>query len=101
MKLMEEFKQIGTTKLDSKKRVTLGSVLTKFNLLKDIPISDFETFIGVKGDILLRPMTTIPARELWVHQNPEILGNIQEGIADIKAGRSQTVTDLDKYFEEL
>ena len=43
----------------------------------------------------------IPSRELWMHNNPKILKSIQEGIQDIKEGRTTRVKDLDKFFEEL
>lgn len=101
MKIVENFKQIGIVRLDTKNRITLGTLLKKFKILMHIPINDFETFIGDKGDILLRPRTAIPTRELWVHQNPKILQNIQEGIQDLKEGRVTRVKDLDNFFEEL
>ena len=101
MKLMEEFEQVGTTKLDTKKRITLGTILKKFGLLEDATIDDFETYIGDKGDILLRPRTSIPTRELWVYKNPKILNSIKKGMADIKAGRVTKVKNVDKFLEEL
>ena len=101
MKVMEDFKQMGTVRLDTKNRVTLGMVLKKFKILTNTSINDFETFIGDNGDILLRPRTAIPTRELWVHQNPEILKSIQKGMQDIKEGRVTKVKNIDKFFEEL
>ena len=101
MKLVEDFKRMGIARLDTKNRVTLGVLLKKFKALVHIPINDFETFVGDNGDILLRPRTAIPTRELWVHQNPEIKQNIQKGMQDIKEGRVTRVKDLDKFFEEL
>ena len=100
MKVLEDFKRMGIARLDTKNRVTLGTLLKKFKILTRTPINDFETFIGGNGDILLRPRTAIPTRELWVHQNPEILQNIQKGIQDVKEGRVTRVKDLDKFFEE-
>ena len=101
MKIVEDFKPMGIARLDTKKRVTLGMLLKKFKILIRTPINDFETFIGDNGDILLRPRTAIPSRELWVHQNPEILQSIQKGIQDLREGRVTRVKDLDKFFEEL
>jgi len=101
MKVMEDFKQMGTARLDTKNRVTLGMLLKKFEILINTPINDFETFIGDKGDILLRPRTAIPTRELWVHQNPEILKSIQKGIQDTKERRVTKVKNINKFFEEL
>ncbi len=100
----EEFEGVGTTKLDTKKRVTLGAIfkiLRRVKALKDVPIETFETFIGNEGDILLRPRVSIPARELWVHQNPAVMKSIQRGMRDIKEGRVTKVKNLDKFFKEL
>lgn len=101
MKVVENFKQMGIARLDTKKRVTLGILLKKFKILTNVTINDFETFIGDNGDILLRPRTAIPTRELWIHRNPKILKNIQEGIQDLKEGCVTRVKDLDNFFEEL
>lgn len=101
MKIIEEFKRMGIARLDTKKRVTLGMLLKKFKILTNAPISDFETFIGDKGDILLKPRVAIPARELWVHENPEILKSIQQGMKDIQKGHYTEVKDVEKFFEEL
>jgi len=92
---------MGTARLDTKNRVTLGKVFKKFKILTNTSINDFETFIGDNGDILLRPRTAIPTRELWVHQNPEILKSIQKGIRDTKEGRVTKVKNIDKFFEGL
>ena len=51
MKVTEDFKQMGTARLDTKNRVTLGMVLKKFKILTNASINDFETFIGDNGDI--------------------------------------------------
>ena len=101
MKIIEDFKRMGVARLDTKQRVTLGTLLKKFKILIRAPINDFETFIGDNGDILLRPRTAIPTRELWVHRNPEILRSIQKGMQDAKEGRVTRVKDLDKFFKEL
>ncbi len=101
MKVVEDFKPIGIARIDTKNRVTLGTLLKKFKVLLGAPINDFETFIGDDGDVLLRPRTAIPTRELWVHQNFGILKNIQEGIQDLEEGRVTKVKDVDKFFKEL
>ena len=78
----------------------LPSILTALKVT-NASINDFETFIGDNGDILLSPRTAIPTRELWVHQNPEILKSIQKGIQDTKEGRVTRTKNLDKFFKEL
>ena len=101
MRIAENFEQMGIARLDTKNRVTLGTLLKKFKILLGMPINDFETFIGDQGDILLRPRTTIPTRELWVHQNPEILQNIQKGIQDLEEGKFTDTDDVDKFIEKI
>ena len=101
MKVSENFKQIGTVKLDSKKRITLGSLIKIYKKLTDNPIDDFETYIGDNGDILLKPRTSIPTMELLVHQNPKILNNLKEGIRDIENGNATKIKNLDDFLEKL
>jgi len=101
MKIVEDFKRMGIARLDTKNRITLGTLLKKFKTLTRTSINDFEIFVGNNGDILLRPRTAIPTRELWVQQNPKILQSIQKGMQDVKEGRVTRVKDLDKFFEEL
>jgi hypothetical protein len=101
MKVSENFKLIGVVKLDSKNRITLGTLIKKFKKLTKNTINDFETFIGDNGDILLKPRTAIPTIELWIHQNPEILYNIKEGMEDIKEGHTTRIKNLDDFFEKL
>ncbi|MBU4343424.1 MAG: hypothetical protein KKG21_05390 [Candidatus Omnitrophica bacterium] len=74
--------------------------------MKEIPLNHmevdaFKIFLGDEGDILLRPMTNIPSKELWVHHDPEVLKSIQRGMRDIKEGRVTKVKNLDKFFKEL
>jgi|SRR3989338_923345 len=97
----ENFELVGSSKLDTKKRVTLGAIFRKSRLFNETSVETFETFIGSEGDILLKPRVSIPARELWVHQNPDALKYIQRGIQDIKQGRFTKVKDIDKFLKQL
>ncbi|MCD6577998.1 hypothetical protein J7L48_00815 [bacterium] len=101
MKVSENFKQVGIVKLDSKKRITLGALIKKFSILTNNPIDDFETYIGDNGDILLKPRTAIPTMELWVHQNPDILNDINRGIKDINDGKTTKVKDIEDFLDKL
>lgn len=102
MKIIDEnFERVGTAKLDTKKRVTLGAIFKMARILNRTPIETFETFLGSEGDILLKPRVSIPARELWIHQNPDALKSIQQGIQDIKQGRVTKVKKLGKFLKQL
>lgn len=97
----ENFELVGSAKLDTKKRVTLGAVFKKSRLFNETSVETFETFIGSEGDILLKPRVSIPARELWVHQNPNAAKDIQRGIQDAKQGRVTKVKDINKFIKQL
>jgi hypothetical protein len=96
----EEFAPYNTKQLDSKHRITLGGKLVR-SLGKQMKVDSYQVFIAKNGDILLRPMANIPSKELWVHQNPDVLESIHRGIQDIKEGRVTKVKNLDKFFKEL
>ena len=67
---------------DDRKRLALGCVLPaksqgiRYNIL-----------LNRDGQILLDPVKSVPAREAWVHENPERLNSLLKGIAQIEAGR--------------
>ena len=60
----ERFTPAGIRVLDSKKRVTLGD-----SVPKDLRIDSYEVLVGENGDVLLRPMIHIPARERWIFED--------------------------------
>ena len=97
----EKFKSVGIGALDAKKRITLKDKVIKEPPLDHMEIDAFEILVGNEGDILLRPVANIPSKELWVHQNPEVLKSIQRGMCDVKEGRVTKVKDLNKFFKQL
>lgn len=96
----EEFASYDTKPLDSKHRITLGGKLVR-SLGKQMKVDSYQVFIAKNGDILLRPMANIPSKELWVHQNPDVLESIHRGMQDIKEGRVTKVKNLDRFLKEL
>jgi hypothetical protein len=76
-----------SVKPDAKKRV----ILPKGLVGEDVT---FHIYSNELGQILLDPQVTIPASELWVFQNPEILKKAKQGLSDIAEGRYSKV-DLD------
>ena len=98
----ESFQHIGiSSKLDSRSRVTLGQVLVMLRMPDDRKIDEFEILLGAEGDILLRPRTSIPTRELWIHQNPNAMKILRKGLKDAAEGRVTRVRNLNKFTDEL
>lgn len=60
-------------------------------------LMEAKTFRKTKGDILLRPRTSIPTRELWIHQTPKAMETLQKGLKDAAEGRLTKVRDLKKF----
>ena len=64
-----------TLTLDSKNRISLSKLL-KFKGVSSVKASILEN-----GDILLKPMASIPARELWLYENKEALESVKRGLS--------------------
>ena len=64
-----------TLTLDAKNRISLSKLL-KFKGVSSIKASMLEN-----GDILLKPMASIPARELWLYENKELLESVKRGLS--------------------
>jgi hypothetical protein len=64
-----------TLSLDSKNRISLTKLL-KFKAVSSVIASVLEN-----GDILLKPMASIPARELWLYENKEALESVKRGLS--------------------
>ncbi len=64
-----------SVKPDTKKRVLLPKSVTVVGITYHIYINSF-------GQILLDPQVTIPASELWVFENKDILASLDRGMAE-------------------
>ena len=100
-KINGSFHLAGKTTLDSKKRITLGSKILIKKPLSKMKIDSFNVFINDEGNILLVPLVSIPSRELWVHQNPEVMKEIQKGLKEAKEGKVTKAKDLDEFLDDL
>lgn len=99
--IKEKFKSVGSSSLDSKKRITLGNKIMKEIPLNHMEVDKFEILVGEEGDILLKPMAHIPSRELWIYQNPKVLSRIQKGLRDAQEGKIKEVKNLKKFLNDL
>ena len=65
---------------DAKKRLSLGEALhgaTAFNIYRN-PL----------GQLILDPVKTIPASEMWLYENPEALRSVKQGLREAAEGKS-------------
>lgn len=79
--------------LDARKRISLAK------LLPDYEVCSVRAY--TEGDkIILEPMAEIPARELWLHKNPQALKDVQEGIQQAKEGKVRKRGSFAKYAKD-
>lgn len=96
----EKFKSAGTRTIDSKNRITLGEKIMKLNSTQT-EADKFQIFFNEEGDILLRPMVSIPVREAWIYQNPQVLSSIRQGLTEAKREKTEKVENLGEFLEDL
>lgn len=63
-------------------------------------VSQFTWKTQKDGTILLIPMKTIPAREAWLYENPELIASVRRGIRDAEQGRVKSLGSFAKYAKE-
>jgi len=95
-----KFISAGTRTIDSKSRITIGEKITKL-ISTQTEADKFQIFFNKEGDILLRPMVSIPFREAWIYQNPQALKSIRQGLAEAKGEKTEKVEDLEEFLEDL
>ena len=98
--LKEKFIPLGTKSVDFKSRITLGRRILKL-ITAQTGANEFQIFYGEDGDILLRPMISIPSKEVWIYRNSNTLKAIRRGLAEAKEGKVEKVKDLDKFLNDL
>lgn len=79
---------------DMKGRVSLAKFLGS-----GLPV-DLEVSVEADGTIILTPLVTIPARELWLYKNPEALKSLRKGIEQAGTGKVKSRGSFAKYVED-
>ena len=95
-----KFISAGTRTIDSKNRITIGEKIRKL-ISTHTEADKFQIFFNEEGDILLRPMVSIPIREAWIYQNPQALKLIRQGLAEAKREKTEKVENLEEFLEDL
>ncbi len=81
-----------SVKPDNKKRVLLPKSLVKEGITYHIYINSFD-------QVILDPQVTIPASELWVFENRDILASIDKGMAESANGQVIKRGSFAKYVK--
>ncbi len=77
---------------DRKGRITLG------RLAQDV--SSFRAVREPDGRILLEPFVEIPAREQWLFQSKKALASVKRGLAQSKAGKTESLGSFARYADD-
>lgn len=75
-----EFEEVTETRVDAKHRVALGKILSG-------PVASFRVYRNAHGQIMLDPMVSVPAHEVWLFKNKRASQLVQRGWEDAKQGR--------------
>lgn len=100
VEIKEKFMPVATRPLDSKHRITLGGRLYRL-IMSKMKIDSYQVFVGKSGDILLRPAVSIPSSEAWVYKNPEVIGKIRKGLQEAGEDKTEKVSDLEGFLNDL
>lgn len=78
-------------RIDALGRLTLG---------KDLANEQYRVERSDDGTITLVPVVVIPKREMWLWQNKEALGAVQEGLAQSARGEIRHLGSFAQYADD-
>jgi hypothetical protein len=82
----------GEVRPDERGRITVGQEITGDQ--------QYRVLINTIGQILLDPVVTVPARELWLFRNQQAFLSLARGVDQAKAGDLHYLGSFAKYAEE-
>jgi hypothetical protein len=65
---------------DAKKRLSLGAALSD--------TTAYNIYSNPLGQLILDPVRTIPASEMWLYENPPALASVKQGLRESAEGKS-------------
>jgi hypothetical protein len=93
----QEFEFVTEGRIDERKRISLAKVLgevkTRLTDLADEALH-FRLYINAAGQILLDPTISVPAREVWLYRDPELLAGFRRSVEQAERGE---LVDLDSF----
>jgi hypothetical protein len=88
-----EFRRVGEVEVDNRRRVSLG----RFG---NVDHTRYFVEAAADGEIRLIPAVSIPAREMFVWQRPDVLASLRMGIAQAEAGKTHGMGDFTQYVDD-
>jgi len=79
LQINDEFQEVDTKTIDDRTRVTLGDLFKGYKRVR--------VYKNNRGEVLLQPVTEIPASEVWLFQNKKALDSVMNGLEDAFEGR--------------
>jgi hypothetical protein len=74
---------------DAKKRLSLGEAMQDAKA--------YNIYRNSLGQLILDPVKTIPASEMWLYENAEALASVKQGLRESAGGKSVTRGSFAKY----
>ena len=65
---------------DAKKRLSLGEALSG--------AAAYNIYRNSLGQLILDPVRTVPASEMWLYENPQALESVKQGLREAAKGKS-------------
>ncbi len=88
-----DFRRAGEVELDARRRLSLGKAGKREHTRYLVEEND-------EGEIRLIPVVSVPARELFVWNNPELLASLRRGLEDAAAGRVVYRGSFSRYADD-
>jgi len=80
-------------KPDAKKRLSIG-------LAMEEPAAAYNIYRNSLGQIVLDPVTAVPAYEAWIFEDRSVLASLKRGLADSAAGRTRSLGSFASHADE-
>ena len=83
---------VESQKPDSKKRLSIGQAM--------VAGVAYAIYRNSMGQIVLDPVVTIPASEVWLFKNKKALASVKRGLEDSAAGRTHNLGSFAAHAKE-
>jgi hypothetical protein len=101
--IVQEFEFVTEGRIDERKRISLAKVLvevkTRLTDLVDEALH-FRLYINAAGQILLDPTISVPAREVWLYRDPELLASFKRSVEQAERGELVALDSFAKFADD-